>query len=440
MADVAESIEKAVVYLSEHPDEARYTDSLARATLDESLRVEVKGPNGERIVTDMPAAVGGRAEEPSPGWLFRAAMASCVASTVAMEAARDGVRLTSLEVEVDSESDDRGMLGIDESVPAGPLSTRIRIRARAEGAEDAGFRDVIERGAARCPVCDATKRAVQVSLASSAEDPAARLTELANMGEELFPHGKGALVPRLGQFHFNRRVGAFAESSSDVNAAASEVHVFPAKGGSLGATCSEGGRHVHEQSPERVLLACRLDDALNLGGGGDQPLRRAGFPGPGKVARIPDDLTVDEGVLERLSEDRVQSPGCGGSKVRVEGAQLTRVLRQAICIQVSDPGDIEPDPALVVSACSRGQVSPVIPVPVVHDFPNSETALDPCRRRTRRRVPFETTEEVASLLFRGEASPMADATDDPRHSILLSVTFDPVGPRGAHRPDRTFGY
>jgi organic hydroperoxide reductase OsmC/OhrA len=56
------------------------------------------------------------------------------------------------------------MLGIDESVPAGPLSTRIRIRARGEGAEDAGFRQIIERGAARCPVCDATKRAIEVSV------------------------------------------------------------------------------------------------------------------------------------------------------------------------------------------------------------------------------------------------------------------------------------
>jgi uncharacterized OsmC-like protein len=164
MADIAESIENAVRYLTEHPDEARYTDSSALARLDESLRVDVKGPKGERIVADMPAAVGGRGEEPSPGWLFRAAIASCVASTVAMEAARDGMGLTSLEVEVDSESDDRGMLGIDESVPAGPMSTRIRIRARGEGADDAGFREVIERGAARCPVCDATKRAVEVSV------------------------------------------------------------------------------------------------------------------------------------------------------------------------------------------------------------------------------------------------------------------------------------
>jgi uncharacterized OsmC-like protein len=126
--------------------------------------VEVEGPKGERLVTDMPPSIGGRGEHPSPGWVFRAALASCVATTVAMEAAREGVGLTSLEVEVDSESDDRGILGMDETVPPGPLSTRIRIRPRAEAVEGERMREVADRGAGRCPVCDATKRAVDVSL------------------------------------------------------------------------------------------------------------------------------------------------------------------------------------------------------------------------------------------------------------------------------------
>jgi uncharacterized OsmC-like protein len=164
VAEIKESIENAVRYLSEHPDEARYTDSYARATLGEALRVEVEGPGELRMVTDMPGSIGGQGEEPSPGWLFRAALASCVASTIGMEAAREGVTLTSLEVEVDSESDDRGILGMDEAVPAGPLSTRIRIRGRADAVEEKTLRELLERGAGRCPVCDATKRAVEVSL------------------------------------------------------------------------------------------------------------------------------------------------------------------------------------------------------------------------------------------------------------------------------------
>ncbi|HVF08668.1 MAG TPA: OsmC family protein [Actinomycetota bacterium] len=163
MTDIRGSIERAVEYLTEHPEEARYTDSTATAVLGEDLRVEVHGPGTERLVTDMPSGIGGRGEEPSPGWLLRAATASCVATTIAMQAAREGVSLTSLKVVVDSESDDRGILGMDETVPAAPLSTRIRVSAGADGPAD-HLRDVIERGAARCPVCDATKRAVAVSL------------------------------------------------------------------------------------------------------------------------------------------------------------------------------------------------------------------------------------------------------------------------------------
>src|SRR5688572_33511965 len=106
----------------------------------------------------MPGGVGGQGEHPSPAWFYRAGMAACVASTIAMEASREGIELSALEVEVDSESDDRGILGMDESVPAGPLSTRVQVRATAEGVDGGRLKDVLEMGAARCPVYDGTRR------------------------------------------------------------------------------------------------------------------------------------------------------------------------------------------------------------------------------------------------------------------------------------------
>ena len=45
-----------------------------------------------------------------------------------MRAAEQGQVPGRIEVVVDSESDDRGILGIDDSVPAGPLSSRARVR------------------------------------------------------------------------------------------------------------------------------------------------------------------------------------------------------------------------------------------------------------------------------------------------------------------------
>ncbi|MFL5797660.1 MAG: OsmC family protein [Actinomycetota bacterium] len=160
MPDIRESIDGAVAYLSEHPDEAGYTDSVATAVLEGGLRFRVTGPQGEELTTDMPSAVGGGAAGLSPGWLLRAALASCAGSLVAMEAARTGITLTALSVDVDSESDDRGILGMDPDVPAGPLSVRIRVGASVDGAGGAEAEAAIRRAIELCPVADAVRRAV----------------------------------------------------------------------------------------------------------------------------------------------------------------------------------------------------------------------------------------------------------------------------------------
>jgi hypothetical protein len=46
---------------------------------------------------------------------------------------------------VDSESDDRGILGMDEEVPAGPVSSRIRVRIDAEDVTPDQLRELVER-------------------------------------------------------------------------------------------------------------------------------------------------------------------------------------------------------------------------------------------------------------------------------------------------------
>jgi uncharacterized OsmC-like protein len=165
MGDIGEAIRNATQYLTEHRDEARYTDSGAVARLDEGLRITVTDPDGRAVTTDMPAGVGGGGSAPSPGWLFRAALAACDATLIAMRAATLGLQLSELEVTVDGESDDYGILGIDDSVPAGPLSVRTRVRVRAgHDADPSGLRELVEWAVAHCPVCDATKRAVPMTL------------------------------------------------------------------------------------------------------------------------------------------------------------------------------------------------------------------------------------------------------------------------------------
>ncbi|MGH7553092.1 MAG: OsmC family protein [Longimicrobiales bacterium] len=161
---IRQSIENAKQYLSEHPDQARYTDRAATALIEAGLRCRVEGTEGALVVTDMPAGVGGEDSAPSPGWLARAAQASCDATVIAMRAAELGIPLRRLEVTVDSESDDRGLLGMDEAVPAGPLNSRIRVRIAAEGVDPERLRELVEWADRHSPVSDAIRRAVPTTI------------------------------------------------------------------------------------------------------------------------------------------------------------------------------------------------------------------------------------------------------------------------------------
>jgi len=161
---IQQSIENVTNYLSEHPEECRYTDSAATAVVEEGLRFRAEGPHGAVLVSDMPKAIGGGGSAPSPGWLSRAALANCDATVIAMRAAQLGVTLTTLEVTVDSESDDRRLLGMDDAIPAGPLSVRTRIRIGADGVEPERLRELVQWAQAHSPVGDTINRAVPMKV------------------------------------------------------------------------------------------------------------------------------------------------------------------------------------------------------------------------------------------------------------------------------------
>jgi uncharacterized OsmC-like protein len=164
-ADIAAAIGGARAYLTANPAEARYRDSPAVASLEAGLGTRVEGADGAPIVTDMVTGIGGGGTAPGPGWMFRAAHASCVATLIAMRAAEEGVVLDQLRVTVDSESDDRGILGIDPEVPAGPLSIRVVVAITAAADADGDtVRRVVDYGVAHCPVHDLAVRAVPVEV------------------------------------------------------------------------------------------------------------------------------------------------------------------------------------------------------------------------------------------------------------------------------------
>lgn len=164
-SQIREATTAVAQHFTQHPEQALSTDKPALAVWQGGLRCHTLGPNGATLVCDMPAAVGGAGEAPTPGWLMRAALANCDASMIALRAAQLGITLTRLEVRVDSDSDDRGMFGIAEGVPAGPLRVRVKVRLAAEGVPAEQLHALVEWAERHSPVADALQRAVPLGVA-----------------------------------------------------------------------------------------------------------------------------------------------------------------------------------------------------------------------------------------------------------------------------------
>lgn len=162
---IRESMNGVIEYYTQNPDKAVGQDAEAVAVVEEGLRVRATGPSGQILLCDMPQALGGESTAPSPGWMMRAALANCEAVMVALRAAQLGVELTTLEVRVDSHSDDRGMLGMDDSKPAGPMNMKISIRIGAAGISPKKIHEIVAWAEKHSPVGEPLTRVMPVEYA-----------------------------------------------------------------------------------------------------------------------------------------------------------------------------------------------------------------------------------------------------------------------------------
>ena len=164
IASVNAALENISNAITADPEKARAKAAPATARLLEGLRFEVTSPKGETVYTDMPPPMGGMASAPNPGWLMRGAIASCTATVIAMRAARLGLNLKVLEITVESDSDHRGMLGLDDRVSAGFAAVRVRVRIGADGVDPAQLRALAEWGDAHSPVACTVRKAPLTSV------------------------------------------------------------------------------------------------------------------------------------------------------------------------------------------------------------------------------------------------------------------------------------
>lgn len=172
--DIQKSIQQVAEHFSSNPEAAVRQDHAAVAVMEEGLRCRVTGPGDAALVTDMPKAIGGGGTSARPGWLLRAALASCDATVIAMRAAQLGIVLSRLEVVVSSETDGRGLLGVADDVPPGPVEVRVCVRLAADGIPPERLREIVEWAEEHSPVGDTVRRAVPCRLEiESAGDPEA---------------------------------------------------------------------------------------------------------------------------------------------------------------------------------------------------------------------------------------------------------------------------
>jgi uncharacterized OsmC-like protein len=163
MSNVAEAIATLTKVLSEQPEKAQTKNVPAVAVLHEGLKFQVTGPRGEKMLTDMPPPMGGTGSGVNPSWLLRAGLASCNATVIAMRAAQLGLQLKSLEVTVESESDNRGLLGLDDSASAGLRNLRTKVKIAAEAATPAQLREIVAWAEAHSPVGCTIRQAPKVT-------------------------------------------------------------------------------------------------------------------------------------------------------------------------------------------------------------------------------------------------------------------------------------
>jgi len=166
--DIAAAVHRVESVLERRPATGIHDDAPATAQWQTGLRVVTRHANGTQMVTDMPAELGGTGDRVTPGWLFRAGLASCLATRIAMGAASVGIELTLLEVLASSRSDARGLLGMadvsGEPVGAGPRDVQLLVRIAAPGVSAETLQDLVEDSSRCSPISAAARDAVPVAL------------------------------------------------------------------------------------------------------------------------------------------------------------------------------------------------------------------------------------------------------------------------------------
>ena len=172
--EIAAAMQRTESVLRRRPEAGVHDDTPASARWDGGLKIVTTHANGFQLETDMPEELGGRGQDVTPGWLIRAALASCAATRIAMAAATEGIALSALELTASSRSDARGIFGMTDRdgspISAGPREVHLHVRICAPGVSKERLKRLVENSHRCSPVSCAMQEAIPVALRTEVED------------------------------------------------------------------------------------------------------------------------------------------------------------------------------------------------------------------------------------------------------------------------------
>jgi uncharacterized OsmC-like protein len=159
MDPIRTAFERSARALALRPSLGRAT-GVSRTRIRDGLACEIQEGRW-KLAADMPEQAGGDASAPTPGVFGRAALGSCLAIGYMMHAAKLGVPIAGIEVEVQTDYDDGALFGVSES-PPGYLEVRYSVTVESH-AEQGDVLRVLDEADAHSPYLDVFRRRSRAS-------------------------------------------------------------------------------------------------------------------------------------------------------------------------------------------------------------------------------------------------------------------------------------
>jgi uncharacterized OsmC-like protein len=161
MADpstIKEAFERNVKLLKIKPSKGQYTTSTKIRVVD-GTACEVEHKHW-KFTADVGKQQGGNDAGPGPGILYRASLGSCLAIGYAIWAAKTGIQIDHIEVDVEADVDARGNFGIDDAKP-GYTGMRYTVTVESPVSEEQ-IHEMIKTADAHSPILANFKRPMPI--------------------------------------------------------------------------------------------------------------------------------------------------------------------------------------------------------------------------------------------------------------------------------------